>query len=81
MQELVKELGILNTIVELFLDSQSAIQLCKNLVFHERTKHVDVRDHFIREIVSLGAVKLEKISTTDNPSDMATKVLLVSKFR
>ena len=78
MQELVKELGILNTIVELFLDSQSAIQLCKNLVFHEMTKHVDVRYHFIRETISSGTVKLEKISTTDNPIDMATKVLPVS---
>ena len=81
LQGLVKELGVLNSVVEIFLNSQSAIQLCKNLVFHERTKHVDVRYHFIREIVSLGAVKLEKISTTDNSADMATKVLLVSKFR
>ncbi|KAL6318863.1 hypothetical protein AAG906_001336 [Vitis piasezkii] len=43
---------MLNTIVELFSNSQSAIQLCKNLVFHERAKHVDVRYHFIRETIS-----------------------------
>ncbi|RVW17191.1 hypothetical protein CK203_075951 [Vitis vinifera] len=42
------------------------------------TKHVDVRYHFIRETISSGTVKLEKISTTDNPIDMATKVLPVS---
>ena len=81
LQGLVKELGVLNSVVEIFSDSQSAIQLLKNQVFHERTKHVDVRYHFIRENVSSGAVKLEKISTVDNPTDMATKVLPVSKFR
>ncbi|RVW63763.1 Retrovirus-related Pol polyprotein from transposon TNT 1-94 [Vitis vinifera] len=37
---------------------------------------VNVRYHFIRETVSLGAAKLEKISTPDNPANMATKVLL-----
>ncbi|KAL6331890.1 hypothetical protein AAG906_020238 [Vitis piasezkii] len=81
LQGLVKELGVLNSVVEIFSDSQSAIQLLKNQVFHEMTKHVDVRYHFIRENVSSGAVKLEKISTIDNPIDMATKVLPVSKFR
>ncbi|RVW18475.1 Retrovirus-related Pol polyprotein from transposon TNT 1-94 [Vitis vinifera] len=42
---------------------------------------VDVRYHFIRETISSGAAKLEKISTPDNPANMATKVLLVSKFK
>ena len=80
LQGLVKELGVLNSVVEIFSDGQSAIQLCKNPVFHERTKHVDVRYHFIRETISSGAMKLEKISTADNPADMATKGLPVSKF-
>ena len=52
LQGLVKELGVLNSVVKIFLDGQSAIQLRKNLVFHERTKHVDVRYHFIRENIS-----------------------------
>ena len=81
LQGLLKELGVLNSVVEIFSDSQSAIQLCKNPMFHEMTKHVDVRYHFIRETVSSGTVKLEKISTGDNPANMATKVLPVSKFK
>ena len=81
LQGHVKELRVLNIVVEIFSDSHSAIELCKNLMFHERTKHVDVRYHFIRETVSSGAMKLEKISTTDNPANMATKVLPVSKYR
>lgn len=56
-------------------NSQSAIELCKNLVFHERTKHIDVRFHFIREVVSSGKVNLEKVSTNDNLADMAIKVV------
>ena len=81
LQGLVKELRVLNSVVEIFLDSQSAIQLCNNPVFHDRTKHIDVRYHFIRETISSGAMKLEKISIVDNPADMATKVLPVTKFK
>ena len=81
LQGLVKELGVLNSVVEIFSDSQSAIQLCKNPMFPERIKHVDIRYHFIREVVSSGTVKLAKISAIDNLQDMATKVVPVSKFR
>ena len=72
---------MLNSVVDIFSDSHRVIQLCKNPVFHERTNQVDVRYHFIRENVSSGAVKLEKISIVDNPTDMASKVLPVSTFR
>ena len=50
LQGLVKELGVLNSVVEIFSNSQSAIQLCENLVFHERTKHVDVRYHSLEKL-------------------------------
>nr|CAN60060.1 hypothetical protein VITISV_038796 [Vitis vinifera] len=59
-----------------YVDSNYARGLDKR-----RTKHVDVRCHFIREIVSSGAVKLKKISIANNLVDMETKVLPVSKFR
>ena len=34
-------------VVAIFVDNESAIQVCKNLVFHDRSKHIDVRFHFI----------------------------------
>ena len=61
-------------------DSQSAIHLTKNQVQHARTKHIDVRFHFVREIVDEGKILLQKIKTADNPADMLTKVVTAIKF-
>ena len=49
-------------------------------MFHERTKHIDVRYHFIRGVVADGDVKVCNISTHDNPADMMTKLVSVAKF-
>ena len=64
-----------------FCDRQSAIHLSKNQVYHERTKHIAIRYHFIREIVSQGIVDVQKVSTHENPADMMTKAVPASKFR
>ncbi|CAM8914247.1 unnamed protein product [Rhodiola kirilowii] len=77
LQGLVREAGLSNNVVTIFSDSQSAIYLCKNPVFHDRTKHIDVRYHFIRDKVSEGVVKLLKIETESNPSDMGTKAMSI----
>lgn len=74
------ENGFLDGIVTLFSDCQSAIQLCKNQVFHDRTKHIDVRFHYIRDVVEKEIVFLEKIPLEFNPADMGTKCLSVEKF-
>ncbi|KAL2243405.1 UNVERIFIED_CONTAM: Retrovirus-related Pol polyprotein from transposon TNT 1-94 [Sesamum indicum] len=55
--------------------------VCKNPVFHDRTKHIDVRFHFVRDIVGKDIIKLEKINTEDNPADMGTKSLPLDKYR
>jgi len=61
-------------------DNQSVIHLSKNQVYHERTKHVDVKLHFVRETIVEGVVLVKKVSTEHNLSDMITKVLPSSKF-
>lgn len=65
----------------MFSDSQNAIHLSRNQMFQERTKHIDVRRHFIIDVVKSGEIVLEKIATAENPADMATKVLPLTKFR
>ncbi|PKA49512.1 Retrovirus-related Pol polyprotein from transposon TNT 1-94 [Apostasia shenzhenica] len=54
--------------------------LVRELVFHARTKHIDIRYHKLRELVSSGDIKLMKVSTQDNFTDMLTKPLSVAKF-
>ena len=41
-------------------DSQSTIHLTKNQMFHEMTKHIDVRMHFFRDVIAQGAIILKK---------------------
>ncbi|KAL0345495.1 UNVERIFIED_CONTAM: Retrovirus-related Pol polyprotein from transposon TNT 1-94 [Sesamum radiatum] len=53
LKGLLDEIGFLKHKVTVFSDSQSSIQLCKNPIFHDRTKHIDVRYHFIKDIVGL----------------------------
>ena len=49
-------------------DSQSAIMLAKKSVFHAKTKHIDVKYHFIRDMLEDKLLELVKVHTNDNPS-------------
>jgi len=52
LRGLVRELGIQQGGVQLHCDNQSVIYLAKNLMYHAKTKHIDVRFHKIRELVA-----------------------------
>jgi hypothetical protein len=78
---LVKELGIQQVGVSLYCDSQSAIYLAKNQVYHARTKHIDVRFHKVRELVATGELLLKKIHDSENAVDMLTKPITADKFK
>ena len=67
--------------VRINCDSNSAICLAKHQMFHERSKHIDVRRHFIRDEIQNGRIKVVKVPIEDNASDMLTKPLPISKFR
>ena len=78
---LVRELGIQQIGVPLYCDSQSVIYLAKNQVYHERTKHIDVRFHKIRELFGTGEFLVEKIHPSENAMDMLTKPITIDKFK
>ena len=78
---MIEELGMSQKIVEVHSDSSSAIYLSKNIAHHERTKHIDVKLHFIRNEVSKGVIKMAKVHTDDKPTDMLTKVVPTAKFK
>nr|GEV49747.1 copia protein [Tanacetum cinerariifolium] len=56
-------------------DNKCAIDLSKNSVLHSRTKHIEIRHHFLRENVQKGNISIEKVSSEDNIADILTKPL------
>ncbi|RVW49846.1 Retrovirus-related Pol polyprotein from transposon RE1 [Vitis vinifera] len=63
-----------------FCDNTSAINISKNPVLHSRTKHIDIRHHFIRDLVEDKVVSLEYVPTEGQIADILTKPLDVSRF-
>ena len=80
LQGLLDDLGIEHDLLKINCDSMSVIYLEKNQVYHAWTKHIDVRCHFIREILDEGDIELLKIHTKENPADMLAKVMSGVKF-
>ena len=61
-------------------DNQSAIHLTKNQQYHDRTKHIDMKLHFVQDIIEKEVVKILKVKTEENVADFLTKALPRSKF-
>ena len=65
--------------VTILTDSQSALQLIVNPVFHDKTKHIQGRMHFVREHVQARVVTFKKVETARNPADLLTKAVPAQK--
>jgi hypothetical protein len=66
--------------VELMMDSKSALALSKNPVFHEWSKHIELRYHFIRDCIEKGFIDADYINTKDQLANILTKALGRAKF-
>jgi hypothetical protein len=70
-----------NFYFSIYLDSKSAIELAKNSVHHERSKHIDMKFHFMREEVKKKNVELIHVTSEDQVADIFTKPLPTMKFK
>eukprot|EP00253_Pinus_taeda_P023634 PITA_23634 len=64
----------------LWCDNQSAIQLCKDPVQHQRSKHIELHMHFIRKLIHDHVLEVPYCSTDDQVADIFTKALTEAKF-
>lgn len=78
---LISEFGIIQNFVEIKCDNQSAVHLVKHAIFHERSKHIDIRLHFVRNLISKETIFVSKVHTEENATDFLTKVVNAEKFR
>lgn len=81
LKGMIEEFGISQKHITVYYDHQSAIHLPKHQVFHERSKHINVKMHFVRDVINKEDVKVMKIAMEDNTVDMLTKALLKTKFK
>jgi uncharacterized protein YwlG (UPF0340 family) len=66
--------------VTLMVDNNSAIALMKNPVFHGKSKHIEIKFHFIRECVERGQIMVKRVGTLEQKTDALTKPLATVKL-
>ncbi|GKC41632.1 hypothetical protein Tco_1059354 [Tanacetum coccineum] len=66
--------------VPVLCDNKGAIDLSKNPVLYSRTKHIEIRHHFLRDNVQKGNISIEKVASEDNIADILTKPLKREPF-
>ena len=80
IKKLLSNYGITQDIMVVYCDNSSAIDISKNPVQHSKTKHIEIRYHFIRDLVERNIVTLEYIPIERQNADIFTKSLDRSRF-
>ncbi|GJZ25510.1 hypothetical protein Tco_0569763 [Tanacetum coccineum] len=73
MKQALFDYDIILDDIPVLCDNKGAIDLIKNPVLHSRTKHIEIRHHFLRDNVQKGNISIEKVSYEDNIADILTK--------
>ena len=76
----LRDFGLEYRRVPLFCDSTSAISVAKNPVLHSKTKHIEVRFHFLRDHYEKGDIDLIHVTTQNQLADIFTKPLDQAQF-
>ena len=80
INQLLKEFKINQGIPTLFTDNEAALKLTKTQTFHQQTRHIEHRFHYIRELVNQNAIQISGIKGKNNPADPLTKILPMSSI-
>ena len=80
MRQMLSDFGCYFDAIPLFCDNESAMKQANNPVQHSRTKHIDIRHHFLRDHESKGDIALQHVSTDWQLADIFTKPLDESRF-
>jgi hypothetical protein len=64
----------------IWCDKESCVKLTENPLFHDKSKHIEIMYHYIRDMVQRGAVKLQYVTTDEQIVDVLTKPLSKVKF-
>ena len=75
-----KDYNIFLNHIPLKCDNTSAINLTKNLIMHCRTKHIEIRHHFLRDHINKGNCEIEYVDTKYQLADIFTKPLAKDRF-
>ncbi|GJW16720.1 zf-CCHC domain-containing protein [Tanacetum coccineum] len=80
MKQALIDYGVRLDDIPIMCDNKGAIDLSKNPVQHSRTKHIEIRHHFLRDNVQKGNISIEKVISKDNKADILTKPLKREPF-
>jgi len=81
LKNILSEIGINTGTIKIYIDNKAAIFSSENNVINNKLKHIDIRYHFIRELINNKTIKLEYIKSSENLADDLTKFLNGTKLQ